>query len=167
MHAHDRTLLARLAFGDADKKNSKHDAACQYLAQPNTALEVVKVVDPTTVAHLEGTRAEFEMPIEKGEGQYKTTIGFVDLVLWVKQDRYHEFAIGIEVKIERVSIADCVRQLRLYASYWNPFVWVLVTPWSIDEQEKEMLGQIRHLQLGETFEAFYSRQKDPSLSPVI
>ena len=33
-HAHDRTLLSSLAFGDPDKKDPLHDLGCQYIARP-------------------------------------------------------------------------------------------------------------------------------------
>jgi len=33
-HAHDRTLLASLAFADPDKKDPLHDLGCQYMARP-------------------------------------------------------------------------------------------------------------------------------------
>jgi hypothetical protein len=33
-HSHDRTLLARLGFADPDKREPRHDLACQHLALP-------------------------------------------------------------------------------------------------------------------------------------
>jgi hypothetical protein len=54
-HAHDRTLLSSLAFGDPDKKEPLHDLACQYIARP----EVVRAMGRThkhsfTVSPCEG-----------------------------------------------------------------------------------------------------------------
>jgi len=99
MHSHDRTMLARLGFADPDKKNPIHDLACQYVALPENATALVAhtvLVRQVPVARtytdhckLKGTvtmtpefsRAELEVPISKGEGQYKTTIGFLDVAL--------------------------------------------------------------------------------------
>ncbi len=112
MHAKDRTLLASLSFADPDKKNVRHDLACQYVAQPKVADKLVKMfvkqettpfgqygagilVEPGEKAFLSDRRtwrftqtssaeiakaqsAALEVPISKGDGQYRTTIGFVD-----------------------------------------------------------------------------------------
>ena len=113
MSAKDRTLLASLGFSDPDKKNARHDLACQYVVQPSVANKLVQTFFPTTTIPLgEYPPAErcvergyigysparktwrftrkgstetvvadpafLEVPISKGEGQYRTTIGFVD-----------------------------------------------------------------------------------------
>lgn len=44
MHSHDRTLLSKLGFADPDKKDGRHDLACQYLAQDEIALKLVDLV---------------------------------------------------------------------------------------------------------------------------
>jgi hypothetical protein len=76
MSAHDRTLLANLAFADPDKKDPLHDLACQYVAQPSVVEAMgLKVRDCPVVALGGGI---LECPISKGEGKYKTTIGFLD-----------------------------------------------------------------------------------------
>jgi hypothetical protein len=46
MHAHDRTLIASLGFADPDKKNRRHTLACQYLAQPEVSLRVLRALRP-------------------------------------------------------------------------------------------------------------------------
>lgn len=86
-HAHDRTLLASLAFGDPDKKNPRHDFACQYLALPDNHAKLLEATSavrrPVEKAEAAETRlsgAFLELPISKGDGQYRTTIGFVDAV---------------------------------------------------------------------------------------
>lgn len=241
MHAHDRTLLARLGFGDADRKNPQHDLACQYLA--SKWADVVRAVAPGETEKVkravvlgktdldvsnrliarvaEKQRREFlsslerylpkddggwykehesyvfegdvgllhsvvqfERPVEKGEGQYKTTIGFIDLVLHpmrrlltvlpkgLKCEDTHEKElepIAIEVKIGKTPIAECCRQITLYQSYANHFWprWVLASPWQIDEEEKGMLQGIQHIVLGSDFEAFCKQPRKISQSPVI
>lgn len=126
-HAHDRTLIASMGFADPDKKDARHDLACQYLAQPEIAQRVVRRfrhadlqsgayhgtewfeyddkfrhglphdagprfglgyhstsrherVEFERTCELD-TSPRFEVPIHKGEHQYRTTIGYLDLVV--------------------------------------------------------------------------------------
>lgn len=101
MHTHERTLLASLGFADPDKKNPRHDLACQYLALPENHQRIARLLvsdAPKSVTYkvhdeqewtFSGTRRyaisvgdpTIEWPISKGDGRYKTTIGFVDVVL--------------------------------------------------------------------------------------
>jgi hypothetical protein len=77
MHSHDRTLIAKLGFSDKDKKNPRHDWACQYLMQQGVLAKLLSTKTGTLVA-VTGFAPEYH--ITKGEGQYKTTIGFADLI---------------------------------------------------------------------------------------
>ncbi len=103
MHAHDRTLLSSLGFADPDKSSNRHSLACQYLAHPLTAPKIAQCVfckeereewwkvgkdgrycmtehaDQYLKAEL--TRHRCEVPVSKGEGRYKTTVGFLDSLL--------------------------------------------------------------------------------------
>jgi hypothetical protein len=88
MSATDRTLLAILGFQDPDRKDPMHDWACQYLAQPEV---LGRLVAPLTV--YDGS-IHLEYHITKGWGQYKQTIGFIDLLASV--DSQH---LILEVKI--------------------------------------------------------------------
>jgi hypothetical protein len=96
MHAKDRTLLASLGFADPDKGDDLHDLACRYLAQPEHALRLVRMFPapdsrgwvcaddrgrPRSTDLVE-VRAALEVPISKGEGQYRSTIGFADLLVF-------------------------------------------------------------------------------------
>jgi len=101
MHSFDRTLLAKLGFADQDKKERRHDWACQYLAQPEVAARLAAFLGvPRTrdrwvngVPSWEFEYVETETHLTKGEDQYKTTIGFLDVVIsyeaqgevWVKK----------------------------------------------------------------------------------
>lgn len=82
MHSHDRTLLAKMGFADPDKKNPRHDWACQYLAQPEVLQQFfssrisAELKDHSSV----DVQTVLEHHIMKGQGQYKTTIGFADVV---------------------------------------------------------------------------------------
>jgi hypothetical protein len=87
MHSHDRTFLASLAF--ADKQNPKHDWACQYIGQKDVILKLARKVSlrregkrksgvEMKLESVSGT-VDFEAALSKGEGKYKTTVGFLDL----------------------------------------------------------------------------------------
>lgn len=100
MHSHDRTMIVKLGFADADKKNPLHDWACQYLARDSVAPKIIDAYldremaqrisnnpppNGVTLGNAQvGFDAELEFPISKGQGQYRTTIGFIDVLYRVK-----------------------------------------------------------------------------------
>jgi hypothetical protein len=166
MHSHDRTLAASLGFQDPDKGDPRHDLACQYLATPDVARKVVAAfVEPTLTRHARASdgggfrgRAwmefgclgppQFERPVIKGEGQYRSVVGFVDLVVPIillerivgqKLDghdwdgirstervrpvdsTYRRAAeVLVEVKVGPVPIGSVLRQLNLYRTFLYP-----------------------------------------------
>ena len=166
MHSYDRTLLAKLGFADPDKGDSRHDLACQYIGQPETVEKLARllgiahgarpfrVADGTSETMGVSSRTirrrsiAYEMPIEKGSDQYKTTVGFADIVLCFElllheerircrrrrdlrepwDDWQHEEGgrmlsrakVGVEVKIAPVPIGSLIRQINLYRSYTRP-----------------------------------------------
>lgn len=80
MAAKDRTLLAKLGFADPDRKNPRHDRACNYLAQrPDALAATLRGAFGEPVEVLKSS-ATIEVPVSKGEGHYKTSVGFVDVV---------------------------------------------------------------------------------------
>jgi len=90
MHSHDRTLLSKLGFADPDKRNPEHDQACLYLTQPEVARKVAAWMielrgEWTNAAgrwKYSGIRTATtqEHHLQKGSGQYATSIGFIDVV---------------------------------------------------------------------------------------
>jgi hypothetical protein len=157
MHSHDRTMLSSLGFADPDKKDRRHDLACQYLATPDVARQIVDIlVRPSLSARTKTVnerkfrgrvvyefgdlyRPRFEEPIVKGEGQYRTVVGFLDVVLpfsWtyrqVGEMRAFEghpwephnsnldawtSAVILEAKVNPVGVGDIVRQINLYREF--------------------------------------------------
>jgi len=108
-YSHDKTLLAKLGFADPDKSTARHDLACTYCAQPAVMRKILAMAIPAPkdrviIEECEGMPisssgpsthcfsinsfhdtllagpASFEVPLSKGEGQYKTTIGFIDVL---------------------------------------------------------------------------------------
>lgn len=143
MHSYDRTLLAKLGFSDPDKKNPWHDYACQYLAQPHVLKQIYATFGAQKgwVPSVKVSTGELEYHLTKGQGQYRTTIGFLDLRAtgFLKQefrDRPQSCAPDspdsstivlltlpsiIEVKVKPVPLGDLIRQVKLYSEYfpWN------------------------------------------------
>lgn len=78
MHSHGRTLLSKLGFGDVDRKNSRHDLACNYLALREEVLVATLQSAVPKPLRIERAKAQLEVPITKGEGQYATTVGWLD-----------------------------------------------------------------------------------------
>lgn len=117
-----------------------------------------------------------EVPICKGEGKYKSTIGFCDVVL--KVNRVHSFNgsyeemghggkwvvkpyedyemnvdIVIEVKASNVSVFDALRQIRLYREYMFGF-WCLATTYQMNSSDLDALQRngVHHIFLGDKFQ---------------
>jgi hypothetical protein len=174
-HSHDRTLLASLAFGDPDKRDQTHDLACEFLSQPAQSERIAELVEPSAEKVVS---AATEVPVSKGEGKYKTTIGFVDVLInWSGIRR--EGKVIVEVKIARVSVGDVVRQLNLYGEYVGfnssedlfsaklaalsgaPITRsvrrVLATVYELDAGHTALLKRegICHIQLGEGFKKWF------------
>lgn len=176
----DNTLLAKMGFSDPDRQNPLHDLACQYLAQPD-------VVQRMFDCALKGISFEFyekginvspEFHIAKGDGQYRTTVGFVDLFLEALIYHHHiqpddsvfketkRVGIIVEIKTGGTSASDALRQLNVYREfiyaqfYSDPIICaILVTTYDLTEPDIEMLrrGHVLHLQLGKAF-ADYCQQ---------
>lgn len=206
MHTHDKTLIASLGFNDPDKKNSDHDLACRYISQDDILsrlilaifpglskthvkssvicgqcqhrceAEVVEVVKPCNFTFT--TVSEFV--ISKGEGKYKTHVGFVDVMTKAKAFReitakpecdkcqpvdvanryaeYFESDFAIEVKATPCPVRDCIRQINLYREYLKDHLWVLATlfPLTIDDTAELKANGIKSVVVGPGFRSWKS-----------
>lgn len=206
MHSHDRTLIARLGFDDLDKKDPRHDLACQYLALPENVARIIEATNPS-IEEFQGCDPRLigvtfslcdpdrdiipirlEFPISKGDGQYKTTIGFADIVIcyierrrrkveyeydgvsWVESDKVTESCgirkAMIEVKISIGPIGDVLRQVNLYKNYLDSLGRViLATAYDISESDAATLRRegVSHVRLGKAFDLWCERQRAPGM----
>jgi hypothetical protein len=181
MHSHDRTLLARLGFADPDKKNIDHDAACMYVAQQDVANLVVTTAiergpkwsaDTMQDLNVDLLAVRQEYHLQKGEGQYATTIGFIDVIAHARcsckdkataQPRMiYADTFFVEVKINPVRIGDILRQMNLYRSYLKGMPHgVVVTSWELSHAEDMAVRREGHvwMQLGEGFRLWQEDQQ--------
>lgn len=86
-HSHDNTLLKKMGFSDTDRRSPDHDDACVSLAT-----EGMKVVRLWPRWGARDLKVKLEHPLQKGSGQYTSTLGFIDALLeWTewKPDMVH------------------------------------------------------------------------------
>jgi hypothetical protein len=195
MHVHDRTLLASLGFADKDKQDPTHDLACQYVGQSEILVKLATRLMQEKAAKkvFDNLRfrverflpdvpdvapARFEVMIQKGEGKYRSTIGFVDLMFsfearcemvgvakvanesgqgeWVAETRRGsvDCNAAIEVKITPVGPGEIIRQINLYREYLKEIrTWVVATAFPMNGSDLDMLraSNIHHVRLGQSF----------------
>jgi len=193
MHSKDRTLLASLGFSDPDKKNPLHDLACVFLSQDDVLGEIAKALfntkyhdekDFVAQETVDSTftridRKQTEYILSKGEGKYKTTVGFVDVYAEcervIRQFGYrpeeplrsytmNRQSILIEAKIHPCQIGDLIRQVRLYLEYFPDYskpLPVAALAFPINETAAGQLKQakILHVHLGQRFADFAAKDK--------
>jgi hypothetical protein len=208
MHAHDRTLIAKLGFADPDKKDDLHDLACRYIGTKAVANRLASLIYPAQQKPLKRTasgsyrmdgemhygeyvfdgvidspaaifhRVNYEVPVSKGEGQYKTTIGFMDVELICVVSSVSRFSvivddrpprpqpeeasrdvarILVEVKINPIGCGEILRQINLYREFLGDGrkgpPWVAATAFPISESEAEQLkaSGVFHVELKDGF----------------
>ena len=133
MHAHNRTLIAKLGFADPDRKEPLHDAACRYLTTGDRAMRVMRAAFPdaekpvaieqhdrtTRIGQWSETNMStaLEMAISKGTTDYKTTIGFLDAKIEASTNitRRHEHQTFAQRKASAEYVATLVSTLGEFA----------------------------------------------------
>ena len=107
-HSYDNTLLQRMGFSDPDRKTPAHDAACIEIAtDPERFVRAFK-----ELRFLRNAKCELEVPLQKGDGKYASTVGFIDAMLTYETGQEHS-------KINQPSAAcksglsgeDCARRI--------------------------------------------------------
>lgn len=135
-HSFDSTLLQRMGFKDEDRKTPAHDRACIEIAvNPQALIDALSLPGDQAATLL-------EVPLQKGEGKYASTVGFIDAIVeWsaakkvqsctrrhrerpfvlcadcTEEDYRSPRAMLVEVKTKIVGIGDLLRQMNLYREY--------------------------------------------------
>lgn len=77
-HSFDSTLLQRMGFKDPDRGTPAHDRACIEIAtKPHLLTEALGM---SAIEH-RGHHADLEVPLQKGDGKYASTVGFIDAMI--------------------------------------------------------------------------------------
>lgn len=153
MHSHDRTLLSKLGFADPDKRNPEHDQACLYLTQPEVARKIAAWMMElrgewvNAFGRWKYTKVRFattqEHHLQKGEGQYATSIGFIDVVFdfegvvegtqtanIARKPDESGFMRDVWIPCEPVAASETIR--------WKMLVEVKITPVSIGDVLRQL-----------------------------
>ena len=214
MHAHERTLLARMGFADPDRRDPLHEIACRYVATQPVAQRLVGLlkiecsqrpesycteeweVELLVDKVIKKLRAASEFEVAKGERQYRSTVGFVDVLLRMDMEERHTSCrrrvrsklsangswypdrdsierytldAGIEVKTTDVPISDAMRQINLYRSYSDIKYWILATTYPLSQSQFDCLANARilHVYLGQRFQDFVKEQANSQCSSSV
>lgn len=186
MHSHERTMLAKLGFADPDRRDAVHDLASRYLTTQPVIHRLVSHLGIETgpkasqfqngyvlercetSLRIVSCSVNLEQEIAKGYGQYRTTVGFIDLVLNLEIDEqftnvmrksrcdqarsalaewepaedyaYHSSQqYGIEVKATPTSLGDLIRQMNVYRAYSHITRWIVATTYPLAGHDLDCL----------------------------
>jgi hypothetical protein len=79
-HSFDSTLLQRMGFKDPDRGTPNHDRACIEIAtKPHLLTEALGCHSSSYRSHA----VDLEVPLQKGDGKYASTVGFIDAMVTV------------------------------------------------------------------------------------
>lgn len=75
------------------------------------------------------------------------------------------YKIGIEVKVRRTPVSECLKQLKVYREYAKdvtPSMWVLATRYTLTSSERDLLRTegFHHIRLAEGFERFLEAERN-------
>lgn len=193
MHSKDRTLLAQMGFADPDRKETRHELAIQYLIRRDVAFAMTCIAidaseglinfqvydggEPTLLRECEIERiasVATEVHVGKGDGKFKGTVGFLDIVFDVAvrkkvvpkeadpmSCRAVNYSQVVEVKINPIPTSDLIRQINLYREYHSAKIWIAALAYSISEDDANLLriARIRHVRLGDKFTQYVQSRK--------
>ncbi len=103
-HSYDSTLLQRMGFRDQDRKTPTHDKACVSLVTSASRL-----IERKSRWGLRGIEVALEVPLQKGDGKYASTVGFIDaLITWNEWFARYEDPKDREVQIDQYRCRICM-----------------------------------------------------------
>lgn len=162
---------------------SKDQCEMHEVSEPEITFDQIITVD-----------TKQEVPLSKGTGQYKTTIGFMDAVInvaysvtqknktrkssnddWVEtlSTIVKNEVLFVEVKVNPTEIGDILRQIKLYREYLSSELsrnmWYLVTTFDINEEAQEQLLDegIQWIKLGPKFDAWFNERTKSKGKPIM
>lgn len=152
MHSHDKTMLAKLGFADPDKKDPHHDQACLYLTQPETCERVSSwlskgidgTVNMTMIGHM-------EQHLQKGEGQYATTIGFLDVVFSISAELVFKKRFTEQFTKQRPEHGESrygLREDALYEYCGDYGYWTKCEPYTLTNTDKRSWKMFAEVKIG-------------------
>jgi hypothetical protein len=133
----DRKQKANAAHGgfiDPEVATDNHDKVMLWL-DANIESIVASIFNKEKTEDLK-TTSQWERPITKGDGKYKTIVGYMDMLCTVRKKsspddeeyRYLLDHICFEVKSKITSIGEVIRQINQYKTFLPPVRFVIVSP---------------------------------------
>jgi len=102
-HAHANTLLQKMGFKDPDHELPAHDTACVSLVM--NAQKLLALVPRWGVRDI---AIELEKPLQKGDGKYASTVGFIDaMIKWDEWSPRDACDSERRMKVERWRCPAC------------------------------------------------------------
>lgn len=116
MNRKDKANLRNAGFVDSDLMTDEHDQIMIWLHE--NINEIIEGKGYTV------NFAQWERPISKGSGQYRTIVGYADL--FVSTVEGHNFIFEVKSKIKNVG--EAIRQIRQYQFFARDASYVIVCP---------------------------------------
>ena len=204
---YEPTLLSKLGFADSDRQDPMHDSICHYLTTASGCESFAAKCSPerfrmgsagrrTQEFQVIECRAQRERVLASGTGRSRSAIGFLDLVIHATYDRRfqttdwsgearwerQEFnqAFVVEVKVNRESVGQIIRQVKLYRDFVNAnldgdlddlagYQFVVATRYEPTEAELAALEHqnIIHLFIGKGFDQYIEEQAAKKTVPTV
>ncbi len=120
MEPRAKTLIERLGFRDADRKNSRHDEI-QYWVYKNLRIVLQEVFPDKLIPDLKDIPVKLEYAVTERNYNRNYVVGFVDIYC-------ERFGIAIEIKTDIPVVGDLIRQINFYRNFLNSGTWIVVCP---------------------------------------
>lgn len=155
MRSNERTYGQAIGALDPDKKDSLHNKACQYLADPQFFPRIAAIIELSDSFVFSDIKPQLSCPIWKIQKGYSDNnynlFGFADLLIYFCS--FKQGVVLIEVKSQKVELLDCIQQMKAYRQYLYNYAsfnkCLLVTLYPITKQDKATLlsNGIHHVYL--------------------
>lgn len=117
MNRKEKVSTKSAGFVDADIATDKHDEIMIWLDQ-NIENVLFKLNPEISV---DGVEKQWEFVIKKGERQYTSIVGYIDMLVTVRSGDYEHY-LAFEVKSKINSLGEVIRQINQYKAFCPPTV---------------------------------------------